>query len=387
MNTKDLARNLEDYIIQTRRHFHRYPELSFEEYKTTDYIAAELDRLGIPYIRPLETGLIGTIEGRGPGKTVALRADIDALPVTEVSDVPYRSQNPGVMHACGHDAHAAMLLGAARILNGLKDQFSGKVLLVFQPAEEIGKGAQALISAGGWLEEVDSFFGAHIWSNMPSGTVSVEVGPRMAATDRFSIEIKGKSGHGSMPDQGIDAVLTAAAVIMNLQTLVSRETSPLDPLVVSVGKIESGTAWNILSGSARLEGTCRCFSKEIARTIEEDFRRIVEGTARTFRAQASVNYERVGVPLINDEASSLLAEQAAKKIYEPSQIIRSPATTGGEDFAYYLQDKPGLFAFIGCSDPAIGTNWPHHHERFNIDESVLTDGSALYAQYALDFLA
>lgn len=206
MNTKDLARNLEDYIIQTRRHFHRYPELSFEEYKTTDYIAAELDRLGIPYIRPLETGLIGTIEGRGPGKTVALRADIDALPVTEVSDVPYRSQNPGVMHACGHDAHAAMLLGAARILNGLKDQFSGKVLLVFQPAEEIGKGAQALISAGGWLEEVDSFFGAHIWSNMPSGTVSVEVGPRMAATDRFSIEIKGKSGHGSMPDQGIDAV-------------------------------------------------------------------------------------------------------------------------------------------------------------------------------------
>lgn len=387
MSTKDLAKSYEDYIIQARRHLHMYPELSMEEVKTTDYIAAELDGMGIPYVRPLKSGLIGTIEGTGPGRCVALRADIDALNVTEVNDVAYKSKNVGKMHACGHDAHAAMLLGAARILNGLKGQFQGKVHLVFQPGEEVAQGAKALMKAGPWYEETDSFFGAHIWSNIPSGTVSLEGGPRMAAADMFTIDIKGRSGHGSMPHQGVDAALIASALTMNLQALVSRETSPLDALALSVGVVKAGVRWNIIAGSARLEGTCRYFSKTIARTIEEDMRRIAEGTADTYRGEALLNYQYLTPPLINDEASSELAIEAARKIYPKDSIQREPATTGGEDFAFYIQDKPGVFAFIGCADPSLGTDHPHHAENFNIDEGVLADGAALYAQYALDFLA
>lgn len=387
MSTKDLAKSHEDYIIKTRRHFHMYPELSMEEIKTTDYIAAELDQMGIPYIRPLKSGLVGTIQGKGPGRCVALRADIDALNVTETNEVDYKSKNAGKMHACGHDAHAAMLLGSARILNSLKDQFSGRIHLVFQPGEEVAKGAKALMKAGDWYDETDSFFGAHIWSNMPSGTVSLEGGPRMAAADMFTIDIKGRSGHGSMPHQGVDAALMASALTMNLQALVSRETSPLDALALSVGVVKAGVRWNIIAGSARLEGTCRYFSKEIAKTIEDDMRRIAEGTASTYRGEAVLDYQYLTPPLINDEASAELAIKAAEKVYSKESIQREPATTGGEDFAFYIQDKPGVFAFIGCADPAKGTDQPHHAENFNIDEGVLADGSALYAQYALDFLA
>ena len=387
MNTKELARQYESYIIEQRRHFHRHPELSLEEFETTDYIARELDAMGIPYIRPTATGLVATIEGNGPGKCVGLRADIDALNVTEKTEVDYKSQVPGKMHACGHDAHAAMLLGAARILKDCAGNFRGKVKLIFQPAEEVAKGPINLMAAGGWYEEVDNFFGAHIWANLPSGKVSVEAGPRMAAADWFEIKVKGKSGHGSMPNQCVDAVVVASAIVMNLQTLVSRETSPLDPLVVTVGTLKAGTRFNIIAGDAFLDGTNRYFSKDIAARIVDDMTRIVEGTAALYRAEAVLDYRKVTPPLINDAASSALAKEAALKIFKPEDIVLEAATTGGEDFAYYIQNKPGCFAFIGCADAAKGTDFPHHNECFNIDEAVLANGSALYAQYALDFLA
>lgn len=386
MNIKDLAKQTETYIIEQRRHFHMHPELSLEEFETTDYIVGQLDEMGIPWIRPTSTGVIGTITGNGAGRCVGLRADIDALNVTEQTGVDYASRNVGKMHACGHDSHAAMLLGAARILNGLKDQFAGSIKLIFQPAEEVAQGAQDLITAGNWYEEVDNFFGAHIWSLMPSGTVSVEAGGRMAAADWWDIRITGKSGHGSMPNQGVDAAVIAAAIVMNLQALVSRETSPLDPLVITTGTIQAGTRFNIIAGEAALTGTNRYFSREIARTIEGDMRRIAEGTAALYRGKAELSYRFMTPPLINDTASSALAHNAALKIFAPSQIVHEAATTGGEDFAYYIQDKPGCFAFIGCADEAKKTNVAHHHECFNIDESVLADGAALYAQYALDFL-
>lgn len=387
MNIKELAHKYESYIIEQRRHFHMHPELSLEEFETTNYIARELDQMGIPYIRPTATGLIGTIEGNGPGKCVGLRADIDALNVTQKNEVDYKSKTDGKMHACGHDSHAAMLLGAAKVLQECKADFSGKVKLIFQPAEEVAAGAKLLIEAGDWFEEVDNIFGAHIWANMPSGTVSVEAGGRMAAADWFDIKVTGKSGHGSMPNQGVDAVVVASAIVMNLQTLVSRETSPLDPLVVSVGQIKAGTRFNVIAGEAFLDGTNRYFSKDIASTIEASMKRIVEGTAALYRATAELDYRKVTPPLINEEHSSALARTAALKIYNEEAIILERATTGGEDFAYFIQDKPGCFAFIGCANAEIGTDFPHHHECFNVDESVLADGSALYAQYALDFLA
>lgn len=387
MNTKELAQKYESYIIEQRRYFHRHPELSLEEFQTTDYIAKELDKMGIPYIRPTATGLIATIEGNGPGQCVGLRADIDALNVTEKTAVDYKSQNEGKMHACGHDAHAAMLLGAAKILQDCKTDFKGKVKLIFQPAEEVAQGAKQLIAAGDWFDEVDNFFGAHIWSNSPSGTVSLEAGGRMAAADWFEIKVTGRSGHGSMPNQCVDAVVVASAIVMNLQTLVSRETSPLDPLVVSVGTVKAGTRFNIVAGEAFMDGTNRYFSKGIAQTIEADMKRIVEGTAAIYRATAELDYRKVTPPLINEAASSALAHAAALKIYDEAAILLAPATTGGEDFAYYIQDKPGCFAFIGCANAQKGTDFPHHNECFNVDEAVLANGAALYAQYALEFLA
>ncbi len=386
MNTKDLAKQSEAYIIEQRRHFHMHPELSLEEFLTTDYIIGQLDAMGVPWIRPTETGVIGTITGKGPGRCVGLRADIDALNVTEATGVDYASRSVGKMHACGHDSHAAMLLGAARILNGLKDQFAGSIKLIFQPAEEVAQGARDLIAAGDWYDQVDNFFGAHIWSLMPSGTVSVEAGGRMAAADWWEIRVTGRSGHGSMPNQGVDAAVIASAIVMNLQALVSRETSPLDPLVITTGTIQAGTRFNIIAGDATLTGTNRYFSREIARTIEGDMRRIAEGTAALYRGKAELAYRYMTPPLINDAASSALAHEAALKIFAPDRIVPEAATTGGEDFAFYIQDKPGCFAFIGCADEAKKTNVAHHHECFNVDESVLADGAALYAQYALDFL-
>lgn len=386
MNIKELAKKYEQYIVDSRRHFHMNPELSEQEFETTEYIAKELDRLGIPYIRPTATGLIGTIQGAAPGPCVGLRADIDALNVTEKNEVPYRSQVEGKMHACGHDAHAAMLLGAASILSELKGQFNGSVKLIFQPAEEVGRGASQLMAAGDWYQEVDNFFGAHIWSVMPSGQVSVEAGGRMAAADWWEVTVKGKSGHGSMPQQGVDAALIASAIVMNLQPLVSRETSPLESLVITVGTIEAGKRFNIIAGDAKLSGTNRYFSKAIAGSIEGDMKRIIENTAAMYRGEATLDYKFVTPPLINDPASSDLARAAALKIFEPQQIVLEPATTGGEDFAYYIQNKPGCFAFIGCANPDKGTHIAHHHECFNIDEDVLANGAALYAQYAVDFL-
>lgn len=386
MTVKETARKYESEIIDTRRHLHMYPELSMEEFATTDYIAAELDKLNILYSRPLPTGLVATIVGKGDGPCVALRADIDALNVTELNDLEYKSRYEGKMHACGHDAHAAMLLGAARILVERKDQFPGKVTLIFQPGEEVLQGAKQIMAAGDWFDEVDNFFGAHIWSNLPSGTLSLEGGPRMAAVDIFKIHIKGRSGHGSMPNQGIDASLIASATVMNMQALVSRETSPLESLVLSVGILQSGNRVNILPGTAYIEGNIRYFSQEIGQTIEDDLRRVVEATAETFRGEAVLEYIHGAPPVINDVHSSFLAAAAAAKIYAADAIVLQPATTGSEDFAFYVQRKPGVFVFIGAADPAKGTNNPHHSGDFNIDEEVLANGAAMYAQYALDYL-
>ncbi|SFN85380.1 amidohydrolase [Proteiniclasticum ruminis] len=375
-----------DYVIGARRHLHAHPETSLEEIETTAYLMSELDAMGIPYIKGEPTGLVATIKGKKPGKTVALRSDMDALNILEKNEVSYKSQVDGKMHACGHDGHTAILLGAARILKDQMEELPGTVHLVFQPAEETGHGAKLLINTGTWYEETDNIFGAHLWSYLPTGKISLEPGQRMAATDRFQIKIQGLSGHGSMPHQTVDAVVAASAMVMNFQTIVSREYSPMEPLVVSVGSIHSGTAFNIISGEAVLEGTIRYFSKDIGKTIESSMRRVMESTAALYGASAEMMYTYNLPPVVNDEASSALAYEAASRILGEENIVLQEKTTGGEDFAFYLDHKPGCFVFIGSGNHEKGTDFAHHNDHFDLDEDVLLHGSALYAEYAVSFL-
>ena len=375
-----------DYVIGARRHLHAHPETSLEEVLTTAYLMRELDAMGIPYIKGEPTGLVATIKGKKPGKTVALRSDMDALNILEKNEVSYKSQVDGKMHACGHDGHTAILLGAARILKDQMEELPGTVHLIFQPAEETGHGAKILINTGTWYEETDNIFGAHLWSYLPTGKISLEPGQRMAATDRFQIKIQGLSGHGSMPHQTVDAVVVASAMVMNFQTIVSREYSPMEPLVVSVGSIHSGTAFNIISGEAVLEGTIRYFSKDIGKTIESSMRRIMESTADLYGASAEMIYTYNLPPVVNDEASSALAYEAASRILGEENIVLQEKTTGGEDFAFYLEHKPGCFVFIGSGNYEKGTDFAHHNDHFDLDEDVLLHGSALYAEYAISFL-
>ena len=247
MNVREKCSLAKDYVIEMRRYFHQYPEKSLEEYETSKRIKEELDKMGIPYISVANTGVIATIEGKNPGKTVALRADMDALSVVEENDsIDYKSKIDGMMHACGHDGHTSMLLGAGKVLNDMKDEINGTVKLFFQPAEEVAQGAKAMI-ADGALEGVDGVFGIHLWTDLECGKISVEEGPRMAAADIFKIIVKGKGGHGSLPQQGVDAVVVSSAIIMNLQSIVSRETSPLDSVVVSIGALHSGTRFNVIA--------------------------------------------------------------------------------------------------------------------------------------------
>ncbi|WP_313119485.1 M20 metallopeptidase family protein [Proteiniclasticum ruminis] len=375
-----------DYVIGARRYLHAHPETSLEEVLTTAYLMRELDAMGIPYIKGEPTGLVATIKGKKPGKTVALRSDMDALNILEKNEVSYKSQVDGKMHACGHDGHTAILLGAARILKDQMEELPGTVHLIFQPAEETGHGAKILINTGTWYEETDNIFGAHLWSYLPTGKISLEPGQRMAATDRFQIKIQGLSGHGSMPHQTVDTVVVASAMVMNFQTIVSREYSPMEPLVVSVGSIHSGTAFNIISGEAVLEGTIRYFSKDIGKTIESSMRRIMESTADLYGASAEMIYTYNLPPVVNDEASSALAYEAASRILGEENIVLQEKTTGGEDFAFYLEHKPGCFVFIGSGNHEKGTDFAHHNDHFDLDEDVLLHGSALYAEYAISFL-
>ncbi|MDO5755198.1 MAG: amidohydrolase [Tissierellia bacterium] len=386
---KKYAEEYKDYVKDWRRYFHAHPELSFEEFETTKTVAEELEKLGIPYEINEDTGgtgLIGIIDSGKPGKTVALRADMDALNVTECNTVDYKSKFDGKMHACGHDAHTAMLLGAAKMLVNEKDHFKGKVVLIFQPAEEVGKGAKAMIAYGDWFKDVDNVFGAHVWSGLDAGLVSVEAGERMAAADRFTLKVIGKSGHGSQPQETVDAVVVASSIVMNLQSLVSRTYSPLESVAVTVGSFHSGTRFNIIAGEAVMEGTCRYFSKEVNGNIEENILRVAENTAAAYGATVELDYEYILGPTTNEEQSSAIAENAVKKVMGENALKKMEKTTGGEDFSFYLEDKPGCFAFIGVKNDDIEANYPHHSERFDIDDSVLSKGSAVYAQYAMDFL-
>ena len=386
MNVKDITKKYKDYIIEKRRYFHMNPEPSFNEYDTSKVVQEELTKIGIPFEIFAKTGIIATIKGQNPGKTVLLRADMDALEVCEKNNVSYRSQKEGLMHACGHDGHIAMLLGAAHVLNEIKNDISGEIKLLFQPAEEIAKGAKAMIEESKIIDSIDAAFAIHLWQGVPVGKISLESGARMAAADLFSIKVKGKSGHGSMPHETIDAVVVASAIVMNLQHLVSRNTNPLDTLVVTVGKLTAGTRHNIIAGEALLEGTIRSFSDEVWKKIPEQIERVVKNTAAAYNAEAEIDLVRATPPLVNNQDISDILKASAEKLYGEEVVTKYEKTPGGEDFAYFTQAVPGALAFVGIRNDEKGINSPHHNETFDMDEEALEMGANLYAQFAIDFL-
>lgn len=386
MNVKDITKKYKDYIIEKRRYFHMNPEPSFNEYNTSKVVQEELKKLEIPFEIFAKTGIIATIKGKNPGKTVLLRADMDALEVCEKNNVSYKSQKEGLMHACGHDGHIAMLLGAAHVLNEIKNDISGEIKLFFQPAEEIAKGAKAVIEESKITDSIDAAFAIHLWQGIPVGKISLESGACMAAADLFSIKVKGKSGHGSMPHETIDAVVVASAIVMNLQHLVSRNTNPLDTLVVTVGKLTAGTRHNIIAGEALLEGTIRSFSDEVWKKVPEQIERVVKNTAAAYDAEAEIDLVRATPPLVNNQDISNILKISAEKLYGEEVVTKYEKTPGGEDFAYFTQVVPGALAFVGIRNDEKGINSPHHNETFDMDEEALEMGANLYAQFAIDFL-
>ena len=388
MDTKALALQEKDYIIGLRRWFHAHPELGGEEVHTTARIAEELRAAGVEVETfPDITGCVGILRGARPGKTVMLRADIDALPIQEAdTSKPYASQNPGVMHACGHDCHTAMLLGAAKLLAAHRDEIAGTVKFLFQMAEEIGTESRHYVEKG-CLAGVDAIYGQHVWSLLPAGTYNLEDGPRMASSDRFTIRIHGQAAHGSAPHQGHDAVLAAAAVVMALQTLVSRVNDPQNTFVLTTGVMNGGTRDNIVAAEAELIGTTRAFDKAFRKTIPDLIRRTAEAAAEAYGCTADCTYFFGPAPLINEHRDlNEIARRAAEDILGPGALVPMERQMGAEDFSVYMDAAPGLYGFLGCRNEAKGAASPHHADTFDVDEDVLPLGAALYARFALDFL-
>ncbi|WP_159565924.1 amidohydrolase [Budvicia diplopodorum] len=379
-------KNHQQEMIAFRRDLHAHPELPWEEVRTTQKVAQALQAIGISFKLTKPTGVIAEIKGGKTGKTVALRADMDALPVLELNDtLSYKSQTPGKMHACGHDAHTAMLLAAAKTLYEHRAELRGNVRLIFQPAEEIAQGAIEMVKQGA-IEGVDNVFGMHIWSISPTGKISCNVGSAFAATDLLKIAFKGRGGHGSMPEACVDAAVVASSFVMNLQSIVSRETSPLEPAVVTIGKIDVGTRFNVIAENAVLDGTVRTFNVENRERIKAAIERYADHTAAMYGATAKVEYIYGTLPVINEERSALLAQSVVRAAFGDDSLFAEKPTTGGEDFSFYMENIPGCYALLGSRNVEKGTDWAHHHGCFNIDEDAMIKGAELYAQYAWSYL-
>jgi len=389
MDIKEKAENIKDYIIEMRRHFHQNPELSLEEFETTKKIVNELEKMGIEVstFKDGLTGCVGTIKGAKEGKTLLLRADIDALSVHEKTNLEFASRVDGKMHACGHDCHAAMLLGVAKILSEMKDKFSGNIKLFFQAAEEIGLGAK-LSREQGVMDNVDACYGVHVTPRFESPKINMQYGERMAATDVFKLTVEGTSSHGSSPHLGHDAIVASAAIITALQTIVSRINNPLKPAVVTIGTIKGGQRFNIIANEVIMEGNVRTFDEIFRKEIETHIREIAESVAKAHSCTAKLEYRYgTGVVLNKDKNLVDIAQNAVKKLYGEDSLVEMEKITGGEDFSLLMEKAPGIFGYIGTRNPKVpGSEKINHHECFTVDEDALIRGTAVAVQFALDYL-
>ena len=380
-----------DYVVTLRRWFHQHPELAREENMTAARIEQELDAIGVPHRRVAVTGVYAEIEGTKPGdgekRCIVLRADIDGLPVRQENGVPYESLCPGKMHACGHDAHNASLIGAARILSRNRDLFSGKVLFTWQPGEEVGYGARPIID-GGNIDEADRSFGIHMASNVPVGSLVLMPGPNNASVDWFRIRVHGLGAHVSVPQRGVDAAYIASQIVVSAQALVTRRTSPMDNVLIGIGKISAGTAYNVVAQEAELEGTIRVFSPEIRRDTKARLEFLAKQTAEMFGGTAELEWNDNTSALINDPAATAEAQKTAFSLFGTDHVItqRQP-DLGGDDFAEYILRVPGCYAYIGSGNPANpNTQVAHHNAYFDIDEDALTVATAMYTCYTAEYL-
>jgi amidohydrolase len=380
---KSEAKKIESRLKEWRRDFHRHPETAFKEERTSRKIHEFLKELGLPVKKMARTGLRAELEGKAGEKAVALRADMDALPIQEEGDQEYISENSGAAHVCGHDGHMAILMGAASILAKKRDWFSGKVVFLFQPAEELPPGGAKEMVDEGALDGVDAVFGLHLWQPLPTGTVGIVKGPMMAQADNFEITVRGKAGHGSTPHMTVDPIFVASQIVVNLQSVVSRNTDPLKPLVISFGTINGGTVYNIIPQEVKLTGTVRTFEPEVQENAQRRIYEIAKNTGRAFGAFADFRYKKGFPPLINHEEMVDLVLEAVRKILGKDKIKDIAPVMGGEDFTYYLQKVPGAFLFLGSGD---GQEYSHHHPKFDIDERVLSQGAALMTGIACYFL-
>ena len=386
------CREEQEYLVAMRRELHQIPEIGTHLPETRAVIVRELERMGISYRKnEADSGIIGEVRGGQPGKTILLRADIDGLPIAEQTGVSYASRHENCMHACGHDAHGAMLLGALKVLQEGRENLKGTVRFVFQTGEEICRGAKNAIEEGA-LDGVDSVFGLHIGSiagaEIPAGTLVVAPGCCMASFDRFILRIHGVGCHGSTPEKGVDPITIASNIVLSLQEILAREIPTLKPAVLTIGKISGGFAYNVMPGEVVIEGTTRALEDGVRKQLAQRIGEISKGIAGSFRGTCECEMDWGAPPVVNDPGMAKLAGDAAAKALGEKYVITSvPAPImGGEDFAYYLSQKPGAFLFLSSANPEKHTDGPHHNPYFNIDEDVLYRGSAVFVSLAEDFL-
>lgn len=383
----EIAEKINEDVIGWRRHLHKHPELSFEEEKTAQFVYDTLASFGnLELSRPTKTSVMARLISGRPGKTIAIRADMDALPIQEENTFDFASKNPGVMHACGHDGHTAMLLGTAKILSGLREEIDGEVRFFFQHAEELYPGGAEEMVEAGVMDGVDLVIGAHLWTPIPVGKVGVVYGPMMAAPDTFWITVKGQGGHAAMPHQTIDSIAIGAQIVTNLQHIVSRNTDPLDQLVISITQFVAGTTSNVIPGSVKMSGTARCFEQDLRESIPRKMERVIKGITDAHEADYDFTYEFGYRPVINDDEVTKILEETVVEVFGEESLDHTRPNMGGEDFSAYQQKAPGAFIFVGAGNPAKESDYPHHHSRFTIDEDALVIGIKTFLHATFKFL-
>jgi amidohydrolase len=376
-------RALQPQIVEWRRHLHQRPELGFQEQLTAQFIAQKLQEWGIEHQTGIaKTGIVATITSDRPGPVLAIRADMDALPIQEENDVPYCSQHDGIMHACGHDGHTAIALGTAYYLAQHRERFAGTVKIIFQPAEEGPGGAKPMVEAGVLKNpDVDAIIGLHLWNNLPLGTVGVRSGALMAAVECFNCKILGKGGHGAMPHQTVDSIVVSAQIVNALQTIVARNVDPIESAVVTVGKLQAGTALNVIADTASMSGTVRYFNPKFEGYFDQRIEQIIAGICQSQGANYEFEYLRLYPPTINNPKMAELVRSIALDVVEtPAGIVPECQTMGGEDMSFFLQAVPGCYFFLGSANPDKDLAYPHHHPRFNFDETSLEMGVEIFVR-------
>lgn len=381
--------SLKNEMIKIRRDFHRHPEIGFNEKRTSEMIAKYLNRIDLKVETEIaKTGVMGLLIGNGSGRTILLRADMDALPIHEKNMVAYRSTTHGLMHACGHDGHMAIVLTVAKILSRRRKEFSGQIKFIFQPAEEELGGAKPMIDANVMNDpKVDVAIALHLWNSLPLGTVGIRSGPAMASMDSFTIKLYGKAGHGAMAHQAVDTIVMSGQVLSAIQTIASREIAASKPVVVHVGTIHGGFGFNIVAEQVELRGTVRTLDDRIRKGIPQKMKRIIKGVTRAMRGNFELDY-RFGYPvLVNDSAVTGFVREIAAKVVGNKRVIEIEPTMVGEDMAFFLRKVPGCFFFVGAGKRAKHMNIPHHNPSFDFDENAMLIGAEILSKVALDYLA